>query len=229
MATNPSKYQCKYCKKEFTKESTLAVHVCEQKRRHQEQDDRGVQLGLQAYLKFYASTQSKGRVRSWEDFATSPYYKAFVKFGRYCVNTRVINPPRFLDWLLKQNKKIDNWGQDRVYTDYLLDHLTVEAVDDALARAVEYSMDWSDRTGNPARDCLRYGNPNATCHAVTTGRISPWAIYNSESGQQFLSELNSQQVAMIWSYIDSDVWQKRFKDRPEDQAYAQEILTKAGW
>jgi hypothetical protein len=34
---------------------------------------------------------------------------------------------------------------------------------------------------------------------------------------------------MIWSYIDSDAWQKRFRDRPEDQAYAQEILTRAGW
>jgi hypothetical protein len=54
-------------------------------------------------------------------------------------------------------------------------------------------------------------------------------IYNCKSGQKFLSNLDPTQVAMIWSYIDSDTWQKRFRDCPEDQAYAQEILTKAGW
>jgi hypothetical protein len=54
-------------------------------------------------------------------------------------------------------------------------------------------------------------------------------IYNSESGQKFLSELNAEQVAMIWPYIDSDIWQKKFADYPGDQAYAQEILTQAGW
>jgi hypothetical protein len=34
---------------------------------------------------------------------------------------------------------------------------------------------------------------------------------------------------MIWSYIDADAWQKKFANYPADQAYAQEILTKAGW
>jgi hypothetical protein len=67
------------------------------------------------------------------------------------------------------------------------------------------------------------------CYAITAGRVSPWVIYNSESGQKFLSELNSEQVAMIWPYIDSDVWQKRFADRPEDVAYAKQILKTAGW
>jgi hypothetical protein len=44
-----------------------------------------------------------------------------------------------------------------------------------------------------------------------------------------LNELNAEQVAMIWPYIDSDVWQKKFVDYPADQEYAKEILTQAGW
>jgi hypothetical protein len=54
-------------------------------------------------------------------------------------------------------------------------------------------------------------------------------IYNSESGQKFLNELNAEQVSMIWPYIDSDIWQKKFVDYPADQEYAKEILTQAGW
>lgn len=222
-------YQCRYCNKSFVKETTLAVHVCEQKRRYQTQGEPGDRLGFMAYIRFYELTQARGKSKTFEDFAASPYYRAFVKYGRYCVDTRVINPSQMIEWLLKHNKKIDNWCSDKVYTEYLLDHLRVENVSDALSRAVEYSMNWSEKTGHPAHDCLRYGNPNASCHAIVTGRISAWVIYNSESGQKFLSSLDSGQVAMIWPYIDADIWQQKFRDYAEDRTYAQDILTKAGW
>jgi hypothetical protein len=188
-----------------------------------------VQLGLQGYLKFYEYTQGSAKLKSWDDFVTSPYYRAFVKWGRYCVSVRVIQPERFLEWLLKGNRKIDNWCSDKLYTEYLVTHVQKETVNDALARAIEYGLDWSEKTGSPSHDCLRYGSVNATCYAVTTGRISAWVIYNSESGQKFLSELNAEQISMIWPYIDSDIWQKKFADYPGDQEYAKEILTQAGW
>lgn len=222
-------YQCKYCEKSFAKETTLSVHLCEAKRRFQERGERGVVLGFQAYIKFYEYSQGSARLKTFDDFDTSPYYKAFVKWGRYCVSIRAINPPRFLDWLLKNNKKIDYWCKDSLYTEYLIEYLRLEALSDALERAIEYSVDWSEKTGNPAHDCVRYGNRNVLCHAVATGRISAWVIYNSESGQKFLSELDPTQVAMIWPYIDADVWQKKFSDYRADQEYAREILTKAGW
>jgi len=224
-----TKYQCQYCKQEFSRETTLAAHLCEPKRRHQERGEKGVQLGLQAYLKFYEYTQGSARLKTWDDFATSPYYRAFVKFGRYCQSSHVINPLRFMDWLLKNNKKIDYWCQDSNYTEYLIDYLQHEAVADALTRALLESIAWSDETGNPDRDFLRYGNRNRLCHAVTTGRVSPWVIYNCASGQEFLNELNSEQVAIVWPYINSDVWQQRFANYRADQEYAQEMLKQAGW
>ena len=224
-----SKFACEYCKKEFARETSIAVHMCEPKRRHTSRNEAGVRLGFQSYICFYETAAGSARGKDFDTFVTSAYYKAFVKFGRYCADTRVINPPRFIDWLLKHNKKIDYWCSDRVYTEYLIAYLQTEAVDDALARAIEYSMTWQENTGHPAHDCLRYGNTNAACHAITSGRISPWVIYNSESGQKFLSSLDPTQVAMIWSYIDSDAWQKRFRDCSEDQEYAKEILTQAGW
>ena len=228
MATT-SNFTCRYCERSFSRETTLSVHVCEQKKRWQESSERGVQLGLQGYLKFYEYTQGSAKLKGWDDFVTSPYYRAFVKWGRYCVDVRVIQPERFLEWLLKGNRKIDNWCSDRLYTEYLVTHVQKETVNDALARAIEYGIDWSEKTGSSAHDCLRFGSANATCHAVTTGRVSAWVIYNSESGQKFLTELNAEQVAMIWPYIDSDIWQKKFADYPGDQEYAKEILTQAGW
>jgi hypothetical protein len=203
--------------------------MCEPKRRYREQDERGVQLGFQGYLRFYEITQGSARLKTFDDFIESPYYKAFVKFGRYCVDIRAVNPSRFVDWLLKNNKKIDYWCRDTIYTEYLIEYLRVENVNDALARAIEFSIDWSEQTGNPSEDCLRYGNTNAMVYAVSTGRISPWILYNCESGQKFLSELDATQIAMIWSYIDSEVWMKKFSDYIADQEYVKEMLQKAGW
>jgi hypothetical protein len=222
-------YECRYCKRSFAKETSLVVHMCEPKRRFREQSERGVQLGLQAYLRFYEITQGSAKLKTFEDFAQSPYYRAFVKFGRYCVDVKAVNPPRFVDWLLKNNKKIDHWCRDTMYTEYLINYLPVENVNDALARAMEYGIAWSEQTGNPAEDCLRYSNTNSVIYAVTAGRISGWIVYNCESGQKFLSELDPTQIAMIWPYIDSEVWIKKFSDYVADQEYVKEMLNKAGW
>lgn len=221
--------KCGFCKKTFVKETSLAVHMCEPKRRRHQQHERGVQLGFQAFVKFYEQAQGSAKLKTYDDFAESAYYRAFVKFGNYCVNARAINPVQYMSWLLNNNKKIDRWASDQIYTEYLTWYVTVEAVSDAVTRAIEQSMQWQEQTGHPASDMLRYGNVNALCYEITTGRISAWVIYNSASGQEFLNSLNSEQIGMIWPYINSDVWERRFYDCPADKAWVEDILQKAGW
>lgn len=222
-------YQCEFCKRTFARESTILTHMCEPKRRRLGQNERGVQIGFQAYLEFYKLLNKSAKAKTFNDFADSPYYKAFTKFGRYCVDIQVINPPRMIGWLLRQQKKIDQWCSDRVYTEYLIDYLLTEPVADALTRSIEYSIEWAEKNSAAPQDFLRYGNTNAVCYAITTGRVSPWIIYSSESGQRFLAGLDSGQVGMIWPYINSDAWQQRFHNSAEDQQYAQDILKQAGW
>lgn len=224
-----TEYQCRYCEKSFQRETSLAVHVCEPKRRYQEQNETGVQIGLQAYLRFYEVTQGSAKLKTFDDFARSPYYRAFVKFGRHCQAIRAVNVPRFIDWVIRQNKKIDHWCRDSLYSEYLLEYLRVENITDALGRALEESISWSEKTGSPDRDYLRYGNPNTVCYAITTGRISPWILYNCDSGVEFLGSLNEEQIAMIWPMIDADFWQKKFHDYAADTEYIRDILKKAGW
>jgi hypothetical protein len=223
------KFECQYCKKSFTKETTLMVHVCEKKKRYQSQNETGVQIGLRAYQKFYEISQGPGRVKTFDDFAASPYYRAFARFGQYCVSIRAINVPRFVEWLLKNNKKIDYWCKDSVYGEFLIDYLRIENAMDAIHRAIETSISWSEKTGHPLHDYVRYGNDNVLCHDIVAGRLSAWALYNSDSGIEFLSRLNEQQIAMIWPYVDADVWQKKIRDYADDAAAVRDILKQAGW
>jgi hypothetical protein len=92
MDETPNELTCGYCKKTFRRAESLVVHLCEPKRRRQERSERGVELGFQSYLRFYEIAQGSARLKTFDDFADSPYYRAFVKFGRYCVATRAINP-----------------------------------------------------------------------------------------------------------------------------------------
>ena len=102
-------------------------------------------------------------------------------------------------------------------------------MEDALARALEHSMKWAEEKDAPSCDYLRYGNHNIITSAIVNGRISPWVLYNCESGQKFLSEMSNEHQAMVWPYIDPDVWQKKLKEDPANRNEAQDLLKKAGW
>lgn len=224
-------YKCRYCDKEFRKESTLTAHLCEQKRRWQQERETGVQLGLRSYLRFYETTQGSAKLKSYEDFVTSPYYNAFVKYGRYLVAIRAINPTSFTDWLLKNNKKLDYWCKDSLYEEWMRDYIKREAVQDALERALKEMQEYADNhleLRNGFRDYFRFGQPNRICYHVSTGRISPWIIYNSNSGVEFLEGLNENQINLIISWIDPEYWQAKFKDYLADTEWIKDALQMAG-
>ena len=222
-------FACQYCHREFKGERTLMVHACEQKRRWMAKDEKGVTLGMHTYVKFYQYNQNAARTRTFEDFATSPYYTAFVKFGNYCIDTKCIKTERFIDWVVTSKIKLDQWAKDATYTLFLDSALKTENVNDALSRAIEYSLDWGDEKGMKAEDVMRYGADNRLCQAITTGKISPWIVYQSTSGQEFLSRLSTEQMQMIWTVIDPDIWQPIFEQKIADVKYVEDILIKAGW
>lgn len=231
--TNESKpiYKCKYCAKAFVKESTLASHLCEQKRRAQQQNETGVQIGYQAYLRFYEITQGSTKHKTYDDFSSSPYYLAFVKFGRHLVSIRAVNTANFTTWLLKTNKKLDHWCKDSLYEEWLRDYIKKEAPQDALERALKEMTEYADNNSslrNGFTDYFRYGNTNRVCYHISTGRISPWVVFNCASGVEFLDQLTEEQVSLIIPTLDPDYWQKKFKDYPEDTSWVKDILQKAG-
>jgi hypothetical protein len=224
-------YTCKYCSKEFRKESTLAVHVCETKRRWQQEKEVGVQFGLQAYLRFFELTQGSAKLKSYADFVTSPYYTAFVKFGRHMVAIRAVNPRTFIEWVIKENKKLDHWSHEKVYLEYLHQYMRKEAVQDALERALTEMQDYADEhpeLKGGFSEYFRYGNSNRICHHIANGRISPWIVFNSTSGVEFLEQLTEEQIAIVIPWIDPEYWQRKFKDYVADTEWVKQILKAAG-
>ena len=218
---------CKYCGKTFRQEKTLAAHLCERKRRAQQEKDTGVQLGFQAYLKFYEMTQGSAQSKTYTHFADSPYYSAFVKFGQYLVSIRVVNASAFMTWIIKSNKKLDHWTKEAFYDEWLFDYLRKEHPNDALDRSFSEMQRWADDSGKPFNVFFTECSPNKICNMLINGRISTWVLLNSAGGIAFLSRLNEEQIALIYKNIDPPFWERKLLDYVADSEFIKLVCSEA--
>lgn len=225
----PLKYGCEFCKREFTRESTIAKHICEYKHRWLEKDRRGNQIGFQSWVQFYHKNTGSRKHNTYHEFIKSAYYIAFAKFGTFCVDINALNVSRFVDWLLKNQIKIDSWCSDSTYTRYLIEYLRHEDHMDAIARSIETTIEKAAEEGIQSCDYLRYGNVNKICYQITLGKISPWLLYQSDSGMKFLDNLTPDRVSIIIDYINPELWALKFKKNPDDTRQVKEILDAGGY
>ena len=229
-ATAEIKFSCEFCKREFVRERTLLSHLCEQKNRWNNRDHIGNRLGFQSWLQFYAkNSMSKTKNKTQEEFIKSPYYTAFVKFGNYCAEVNVINVSRFVDWLIHEQIKLDNWNSDTVYTKFLIDYLRKEDAFDAIHRSVETCIKLGAAENIQPGDVLRYCNVNRICYAITTGKISPWMLYCSNSGVRFLETLNPDHVRLVSDYINPEQWALKFHRDENLKQQIRDTLKLAGY
>ena len=224
-----SLYSCEFCKRSFIRESTVLKHICEYKHRWMDKDKQGNRLGFQSWIEFYKKNSASKKQKTYEEFIRSAYYIAFVKFGSYCIDVNVLNVSRYIDWLLKNQIKIDSWCQDSNYTKFLIEYLRIEDPMDAIARSIETTINMASVERVLSKDYLRYGNSNKICYAITTGKLSPWILYHSASGKEFLDKLDESQIKMVIDYLNPELWAIKFKREPEKVDEVKSLLTMAGY
>jgi len=220
-------YKCEYCGKLFAKEKTLVVHICEQKRRHLGKSEKHVQAGLLTFQKFYDVAQKGQSSKTFDDFASSPYYTAFVKFGSFLVNTAPIYPERFIDFVIKSGIKLDHWCRDELYDTYISELIKIEPADGAIQRSIKTMMDWGDTNSAAWEHYFQYANLNRATHDIKEGLISPWLVLNTKSGKEMLRRMNDEQLEIIGAVIDPQFWSKKFKIYPADVELIKDVVNEA--
>ena len=223
-----SKFNCEFCERDFIREASFLKHICENKRRWQDKDKRGNQIGFQAWIQFYTKHSSKKK-KEYTDFIKNAYYSAFIKFGNYCLDAQVMNVPRYIDWLLKEKISIDQWNRDSNYTKFIIDYCKTEDPLDAIARSIETTVKLAEQDRIQTKDVFRYGNKNRICFEITKGKISPWMVYHSISGVEFISTLDSTQEKMVLEYINPEQWAIKFKKQKNILNEVKELLQAGGY
>jgi len=222
--TGTTSFTCQYCNHKFTKEKTLAVHVCEQKRRALARTERHVVLGYDTYNKFYKLTQNSKGDKSYDDFARSPYYNAFVKFGSFVSNVNPLYPDRFIHYVITSGVKLDHWCRDELYDKYVVDLVKTETVETALERSIKHMMDWGEANNAPWNHYFLYVSLSRATYDIKDGKISPWFLLNSSNGKSLLKKLNDEQLSAINSIMDVPFWFNKFKKLPADVELVKQVV-----
>jgi hypothetical protein len=210
------------------RERTLISHMCEGRRRSMQKNEKRVQAGLMAYNRFFQLTQNAKKPKTYDEFCNTSYYNAFVKFGSFINNVKPLYPEKFVDYVIKSGVKLDHWCRDELYETYLYDMIKVEPVDSAVERSLKTFIEWGDKHSIPFKDYFDLINLNQAVQDVLNGKISPWIILNSASGQAMLNKMNDEQLNMIAPALEIQFWIRKFKTVPADVALVKEICKEIG-
>ena len=200
-----SELRCTFCKQVFRSERRLHNHLCEPKRRHQQRDEKGVHLGFLAYQQALRSMRRK-RPPTYDDFAESDLYSAFVRFGKHLVNLNAINPPAFVEFLLRNQAKIDQWTSQRLYATYIREMTRTEPPLEAIERTFKLMQQWAQDKGSNWTDYFRCIEPAYAVLLIIAGRISPWILFTASSAHDLIARMTPEQIKLMHQSIDADYW-----------------------
>ncbi len=223
MQISDKPYVCEYCGSGYTKEKTLAVHMCEQKRRALQKNEKRVQYGFYAFNRFYKLSAGSKKDKTYEEFAKSSYYNAFVKFGSFISNVRPLYPEKYIDYVVTSGVKLDHWCKNEMYEQYALQFILKEDVTTALERSVTTMMEWAEENQSVWNHYFNYVSLNRAVWHIKDGKISPWLILNCKSGKDMLSKFNDEQLAMVYQVINPEHWAIRFKRQTADVELVKEV------
>jgi len=218
---------CTFCGKQFARESTLFVHICEPKRRHGQRDAVGVRIAYTAYADFYMETERNPK--TYSDFCASQFYNAFVRFGDYCVAVGTIDSGAYSRWLIKHRKRIDKWCTDRFYDEWLTEHLREESLAIAIERSVIRAQDWASEIDTAPSEYFRECASNVICSDILKGATSPWFLYAAPSGIEWLENINTDQFKLIAKLVDPQHWEDRINRHRSDYVDMRTILSNGGF
>ena len=217
-------YTCVHCQSKFAKEKTLYVHICEQKRRHLAKSEKHVQMGFIAYDKFYKLSQKSDKPKTYEEFANSPYYTAFVKFGSFLHNVNPMYPEKFIDYVVTSGVKLDHWCKETLYYDYIENLIKTESVETALERSISTMMEWANDHDSVWNHYFHYVSLYRALYDIKDGKISPWLVLNTDSGKKLLTQLNDDELSSISHVIDIIFWSKKFRSAGEDLDLVRQVI-----
>ena len=224
MPNSEKPYVCEYCGSSYVREKTLAAHMCEKKRRALQKDEKRVRHGFYAFGRFYKLSAGNKKEKTYEDFASSPYYNAFVKFGSFISNVKPLYPEKYIDYVVTSGVKLDHWCRDTLYEKYVLEFILKEDVTTALERSVKTMMEWAaENEPAPWHHYFEHIGLNRAVWDIKDGKISPWLILNCASGKAMLGKFNNEQLEMVYHVINPEHWSMRFRRLPSDVQLVKDV------
>lgn len=224
----PPVFICEFCKTELTTEKRLFAHLCEAKRRHLQKDDPATRRGFIAYERFYIKNMGHKKSPTYENFAKSHFYGAFVRFGRHTIDVNVLNLLGYIDFLLRTEVPIDKWTSHALYNTYVVELNKTEPPLNALERVFKVMQQWSIETGEEWNDFFRKIEPPRAALWIANGKISPWILFTASSAPELFKRMPPEQAAMVERTIDPEFWRLKLERNQQEVEVIRSMLAENG-
>ena len=225
------KYQCKYCKKRFTREKTVEIHVCDEKRRLLAKDERHVRIGFVAYQRYFDIQHKVAKRKTYEDFIDKKnlFHSAFVRFGKHIININAHDYiEAFTEFVIRTGTPIDKWTEPYVYETFIRENLKTEDVDAAATRAIKVMVQWGLEYSTDWKLFFKEINPILAIEWIKSGKISPWVIFCSTTGCELMNRFTPDQITIVSKFIDTNFWKTKFKNNLVDYDFMKETFEEYG-
>jgi hypothetical protein len=220
------KFTCKFCKRSFSQEKTLIVHLCEQRRRFDQKDTVHGRYGRQAYMAIRSFHGNDNFTE--EEFRHSEFYLACMRWGRFIIDVHCFNPTSYLKWLIDSKVSIDRWNLDAIYNCWLQDMVFIEDEWDALDRSIKTMIVWAEENKQPYENYFRLAGGARILFDISRALVSGWVVYCCQSGQGWLSTITSNDLEIIWPVINIERWNFRFNNLKDSKNQITAICSEAG-
>lgn len=222
------KFECKYCGTKFHRESTLSTHMCVKKQRYLDINTGGFRYGFRTFQRYYTLMMKSKKPKTQDEFINSSYYIDFVKFGNHIDLLKPVHVDQYIDFVILSGLKMTKWATDPVYELYIENLSKTEPPHSAVERTIQFMVDWSEKNSSDFVKFFSTISPNEAAHYIRTGRISPWVLYLSASGDDLVSQFNEDHAKMIGTVIDPGFWMRTFRKKEDDVEDIKNILAQAG-
>lgn len=222
-----AKFDCAFCGHSYVLETSLAVHMCEVKRRNDDKDNKHAKMAFRVWLRYYELCMNS-RNKTWDDFIRSRYYADFYKVGKYINEINAVSIPMFIDFLVKSGTPIKKWTHQAVYETYLGELSKKETPDVAIERCINLMQQWAGSSGEHWSDFFRKVAPAQATLWIKSGRLSPWVIYISGSSADLFSRMSPEQMSMIKTCLDPAFWEIKINRYKDEVGFYKKILDEAG-
>lgn len=217
-------FKCEYCGNSFKREGTLATHMCAKKKRMLQKNDKNVVVAFASYNYWYKIAMGSKKDKTYADFVDSQYYAAFVRFGTYVLDVKVVNKEAYIRWLVENKIKLDYWAKDKNYNNFLISYSKTETASRALERFVLLADAWAESKGLSWHDYLTRAPAHVIVNDISMGKISPWIIYSSDTFQRLLDELPEEMLKQIIDTLDPAFWNRKTKLFPDDVKFINDTI-----
>ena len=219
--------KCRWCNKDFSRESMLLSHMCEPKRRILAENDKSNRIGYNSWLLFRKlMTPNAKKKPTYEDFTKNKYYSTFIKLGKRIIDLNIPEPESYVKYLVMNSVKFSNWSKDWVYEMYIRELTKKETVQRAAERTVLLMQHWGMEHEKDWKLFWSSVSTTQALHWIRVGRLSPWVLLGTIQGNMLLGRFDERQLQDATGYIEIDPWRIRIARNKSDCEWMQQVFNK---